>query len=213
MFQDAYTSANQLATLILLLLTLHGASAGPVTIGMSSTAAMVGAGGTYLNPLVIVLPMAGAAFLVLLLAVCCCSFRRRRGGPRNLRTSKVSNRATRRNAHYGLGLIPASRMADGYTYLSTSTNGDIPPPYSPRSSSPSLYGESSLAEPMRFPGSPLPSISLDDVEGQNEEGRKLLNAPSPLVSRTGSPSLQIWTPPLPSSIRAQHSHSTSSPRN
>ena len=182
--------------LLAFVVLLHYAAAGPVTVGVSSTAAMATMNSSYQNPLVIVLPLVGAAFLILFLAVCCCSCRRRK--VRYARTAvNTSSQYSHNNHPYGLGILPPSRTAGGYAQLDPASE-EMLPPYTPRLTSASERLDASPSGYEYGPNSPLPSIWVHSSDA-GEESQKLLNTPSPVVSRTGSPSLQIWTPPIPSS--------------
>jgi hypothetical protein len=182
-----------------------GAMAGPVTVGVSSATTMANINSSYPNPLVIVIPVVGAALFVLALAICCCSCRpKRQQRQEPPRRSRMGHQRMSSNSPYGLGLLRSPQEAGDHGYMPGYVEQDVPPPYS-RSPSPQPHGDLSPSQQHRRSNSLVPTIWLDTGDIQDEESRKLLEPPSPAVSRIGSPSLQIWTPPLsPTPKRAQN---------
>ena len=169
----------------------------PTSWGVSSTTAMADTSSAP-NALAIVIPMVFASFLLLSLAACCCAYRRRSTPQQTthemLVSSASSDRRARLQVAHGLGILPSSQaQAIRYQQVPASSRlSDIPPPYTPRSSSPLL--EPGSKSP-RSPGcSPVPSIC---VEAPQDDRLITISTPSPLISRTGSPSLQIWSPASP----------------
>jgi hypothetical protein len=165
-------------------------SAGPVTVGMSSTAVMAGSSSYTLNPLIIVVPLVSFAVVLLILSLCCCLCRGRDN----------PSRPTARPTHWRYSnpirvQYPGSHVT-GYTQLSGVAATEPLPVYSPSTISPASSNRGHSRNPA--------TKYLGLVGNPWENGRSntetttggLLEPPSPLISRTGSPSLQIWSPPL-----------------
>lgn len=186
MLQRPYVGKHVFTCLTILRLLLHDATARPVTLGRSSAAIAASTNGSSISPLVFVLPLAGAAVCLLLLAFCCSCQRRRY--LHVAKASKTPNRQSRDDTYYGLGIHPSSRANGGYTHLSEPVNQELPP-YTPR---PVVPARKSDTSPSRW-------AVFDNGEGA-EKG-KLLSPPLPIVSRTGSPSLQIWSIPISPYLR------------
>jgi hypothetical protein len=166
-------------------------SAGPVTVGMSSTAVMAGPSSYTLNPLIIVVPLVSFAVVLLLLSLCCCLCRGRNNPSRPTARPTHWRYSNPRRVHY------TGPHGTVYTQLAGLAATEQPPAYSPSTRSP----------PSTHPDhAGTPATKYLRLEGGNpwESGRShadavngsFLEPPSPLVARTGSPSLQIWTPPL-----------------
>lgn len=176
--------------LLALLLAVDSAIAGPVTIGTSSTAMVAGGNAYTLNPLVIVVPLVGFALLLLVLSVCCCICRGRNS------QSRPASRPTHWRYSNPMRPLPPRADVSEYAHLSSVAYSEPPPAYSPVLSAPSSRPRgtngSHASKYLRLAGNPWEDnhTSAEDLNGG------LLNPPSPLVARTGSPSLQIWTPPV-----------------
>lgn len=171
-------SMNVLASLALVpLLT----TAAPTGIGLASTSTVVGDSGTS-HILAWLIPAICVAFAVLALAACSCSFRRRK------QANRTSYQCARRQSDESA--TPESEI-NRRLRINTQpfTAGSSPPPYSLSSFPDSAYSFNSA-----FPGSPSTRDTVKRYLGDEQNGY-LLSAPSPIISRTGSPSLQIWTPP------------------
>ena len=177
--QMAHFSMNfvVLLTLIPLLVT-----AAPTGIGLASTSTVISTSSTS-HILAWLIPAICVTFAVLALAACSCSFRRRKPA------SRTSYQCVRRQSY--TSAIPQSE-AHRRLRISTqpTTTGPSPPPYTLSPCPESAYPVNSA-----FPGSPS-SLDVVKIYLGDEENGHLLSAPSPIISRTGSPSLQIWTPPL-----------------
>ncbi len=182
MLQHPLICKELIAYLSILLLLVQHTEAGPVTLGTSSASVAATMGGSSLSPLVFVLPSIGAAASVLLLAVCCCSRRRPRNS-RIVRPSSVTHQRSGHGTRYGLRITPSSRGHGGYKHMPDPENQEILPPYTPRPTEPAIRPD------------PSSSIRIHSYDNEEVGSGKLLSTPSPVVSRTGSPSLQIWTHP------------------
>lgn len=163
---------------------------------MSLTTAMIGLSSNSPNPLAIIIPVVFVSFLLLSLAACCCAFRRK-GAKQALDydmcpSSSMADQIVGSGVAPSLTLCPVTQVSVArYQHLRTSSPGDeIPPPYSPRSVSPLLSPGLSL-DGVSPSTCVTPSIRVDrDYIGEQDT----ITAPSSLISRTGSPSLQLWSP-------------------
>ena len=174
----AHLSMNLAVPLALIPLLV---TAAPTGIGLASTSTVIGTSNTS-HILAWLIPAICVAFAVLALAACSCSFRRRKPA------SRTSYQCVRRQSY--TSAIPHSE-AHRRLRISTqpTTTGPSPPPYTLSPCPESAYPVNSA-----FPGSPS-SLDVVKIYLGDEENGHLLSAPSPIISRTGSPSLQIWTPP------------------
>lgn len=171
----------------ILVLLFQDATARPVTLGTSSASVAASMNGTSINPLVFVVPLVGAAVCVLLLASCCSCQRRK-----NRQLAKASNtpsRERRDDTYYGLGVVSSARANGEYAHLSDSVDEETLPPYTPTPPVPARLSNA------------LASTWTRSYDGDEAETGKFLSAPSPAISRTGSPSLQTWSPRISPYLR------------
>jgi hypothetical protein len=176
--------------LLLLLFIAQHTSAGPVTVSMSSAAVMAGSSSYTLNPLIIVVPLISFAVVLLIMSLCCCLCRGRNN------PSRPTARPTHWRYSNPIRMHYLGPHGTGHTQLVGLANPKPPPAYSPSISSPSSNHRGHTGSPaskhLGLVGNPW-ETGHSHVEAT---AGALLEPPSPLISRAGSPSLQIWTPPL-----------------
>ena len=201
MLRCPYVAKYVATSIAILLLLLHNATAGPVTLGTSSASVAASMNGTSINPLVFVLPLVGAAVCVLLLGFCCTCQRRR-----NLhlnKASKICNKSRSDHMYHGLGIVHSSTANGVCAHLSDPRDYEMLPPYTPRPGvSTGQIDMAPAANGMRQ-HSHIPAI-LVLANKEEVDGQKLLSPPAPLMSRTCSPSLQIWSPQMSPSFSRPH---------